>query len=73
MTGNDAAQPRRSAGSVPVVPRTAPRAYAVCACEPDTDFTFVLDLILNGAQKLKGTRKRQTQRDLLIPSVSFRP
>ncbi len=46
----------------------APRAYAVCACEPDTDFTFVLDLILNGAQKLKGTRKRQTQRDLLIPS-----
>jgi hypothetical protein len=28
-------------------------AYAVCACEPDTDFTFVLDLILDGAQKLK--------------------
>lgn len=28
-------------------------AYAVCACEPDTDFTFVLDLILDGAQELK--------------------
>lgn len=28
-------------------------AYAVCACEPDADFSFVLDLILQGAQELK--------------------
>lgn len=31
-------------------------AYAVCACEPDSDFTFVLDLILQGAQELKRER-----------------
>lgn len=33
-------------------------AYAVCGtCEPDADFTFVLDLILNGAQDIRSPEK----------------
>lgn len=38
-------------GTPPQLVRTA---YAICGCwEPDTDFSFVLDLILDGAHKLK--------------------
>lgn len=38
------------ADTPPAMVRTA---YTVCSCEPDADFTFVLDLILQGAQELK--------------------
>lgn len=41
------------ADTPPALVRTA---YTVCACEPDADFTFVLDLILHGAEQLKRSR-----------------